>query len=83
MFLSSRYVNTSCNTVRVSCFNLTSTGNLEVDYDAEGWADWDEDVHGPMDTDQNREEYPENFEWTCCGEAGDNESGCEDCPHTY
>lgn len=62
---------------------LTSLiGHLEVDYDADGWADWDEDVHGPMGTRENQERYPKNFKWTCCGVAGD-ESGCEDCPHTY
>ncbi|VDC04097.1 unnamed protein product [Peniophora sp. CBMAI 1063] len=58
------------------------SGYLEIDYHAEGWADWDEDVHGPMDTDEHREEWPENFTWTCCGRAGDDASGCEEGPHT-
>lgn len=39
-------------------------GELEVNY--EKFVDWDEDVHGPMDTPNNRRQYPENFTWTCC-----------------
>ncbi|KZV65682.1 hypothetical protein PENSPDRAFT_689669 [Peniophora sp. CONT] len=63
---------------------LYHPGYLEIDYNAlaGGWADWDEDVHGPMDTDEHREEWPENFTWTCCGRAGDDESGCEEGPHS-
>ncbi|TFK26739.1 hypothetical protein FA15DRAFT_679361 [Coprinopsis marcescibilis] len=44
------------------------TGELEVDED--GFADWDEKTHGPMDTPENRAQYPEEFEWTCCNENG-------------
>lgn len=56
-------------------------GYLRINYHAEGWADWDEDVHGPMDTDEHREEWPENFTWTCCEKAGD-DYGCEVGPHS-
>ncbi|KAI9060985.1 hypothetical protein FKP32DRAFT_960351 [Trametes sanguinea] len=48
-------------------------GRLEVNYAA--FVDWDEDVHGEMDTAQNREEYPENFRWTCCRRDG-TRAGC-------
>ncbi|KAF7375263.1 hypothetical protein MSAN_00413000 [Mycena sanguinolenta] len=34
-------------------------GDLEAD--EEKFPDWDEDCHGPMDTENNREEYPQNF----------------------
>ncbi|KAJ4480159.1 hypothetical protein J3R30DRAFT_3288442, partial [Lentinula aciculospora] len=37
--------------------------------------DWDEDVHGPIDTERTRREYPENFLWSCCREDGTSE-GC-------
>ena len=48
-------------------------GDLEVC--EESFADWDEDVHGPMDSSINRREYPENFMWSCC--EGDGYSdGC-------
>ena len=48
-------------------------GHLEVDYDL--WDDWDERVHGKIDTNARRREFPENFVWSCCGEPGDSE-GC-------
>lgn len=50
-------------------------GELEIDHDSDTWADWDEDVHGTWDTEENQEEYPEGFRWTCCDQAGD-ASGC-------
>ncbi|KAI0360092.1 hypothetical protein OH77DRAFT_1419482, partial [Trametes cingulata] len=43
-------------------------GRLEVNYDA--FVDWDEDVHGEMDTTANRREFPENFTWSCCRRDG-------------
>jgi len=51
------------------------TGELEVDYDADIWADHDENCHGTIDTDSMRAEYPEGFVWTCCDKPGD-EAGC-------
>ncbi|KAI0861784.1 hypothetical protein F4860DRAFT_159117 [Xylaria cubensis] len=50
-------------------------GNLEVDYDSDVWADHDENCHGPIDTDENRLEYPEGFVWSCCDKLG-HRSGC-------
>ncbi|KAK7044063.1 hypothetical protein VNI00_007778 [Paramarasmius palmivorus] len=50
------------------------TGDLECDY--ESFVDWDEDCHGPMDTDENRKQFPENFRWSCCDEDG-TDKGCE------
>ncbi|KAI0671553.1 hypothetical protein C8Q78DRAFT_972915 [Trametes maxima] len=49
------------------------TGDLEVDEEA--FVDWDEDVHGPMDTRSNRKEFPENFTWSCCDRDG-TQAGC-------
>ncbi|KAI0454731.1 hypothetical protein F5B21DRAFT_473958 [Xylaria acuta] len=45
-------------------------GDLEVDDDGDFWADHDEDCHGPIDTDENRVQYPEGFVWSCCGKVG-------------
>ena len=57
-------------------------GSLVINRKSHGWADWDEDVHGPMDSYENRRDYPENFMWSCCEKAGDDKSGCEDVPHS-
>ncbi|MCJ1398751.1 hypothetical protein MMC11_001952 [Xylographa trunciseda] len=46
------------------------TGILQVDWDSDTWADHDENCHGPIDTDENKEEYPEGFMWECCEEEG-------------
>ncbi|KAF6765904.1 hypothetical protein DFP72DRAFT_704 [Ephemerocybe angulata] len=43
-------------------------GDMEPDED--GFADWDEDCHGPQDTPENRRQYPQEFMWTCCEEDG-------------
>ncbi|KAJ7510516.1 hypothetical protein B0H11DRAFT_1702112 [Mycena galericulata] len=48
-------------------------GDLEVD--EAKFLDWDEDCHGPMDSPHNRDEYPENFSWSCCDGNGMTE-GC-------
>ncbi|KDR78786.1 hypothetical protein GALMADRAFT_1268928 [Galerina marginata CBS 339.88] len=42
----------------------------ELTLSEESFVDWDEDCHGPMDTPENRRQYPENFSWTCCEENG-------------
>lgn len=49
------------------------TGRLEAD--EAKFVDWDEDVHGPMDTPQNRRDYPENFTWSCCKDEVESD-GC-------
>ncbi|KAF8310306.1 hypothetical protein DL93DRAFT_2084704 [Clavulina sp. PMI_390] len=41
-------------------------GHIDVDWSSGTWADWDEDCHGPMDTEENQDEYPDGFKWTCC-----------------
>ena len=50
-------------------------GELEQDDDSDFWADHDERCHGLID--ELKGEYPEGFKWTCCGEKGDQSSGCE------
>ncbi|KAM0665680.1 hypothetical protein ACQRIU_005941 [Beauveria bassiana] len=50
-------------------------GTLETDYDSEFWADYDESVHGDIDTKRNRKDYPDGFFWSCCGGLG-SENGC-------
>jgi len=54
-------------------------GDLEVK--EAKFPDWDEDCHGPMDSEHNREEYPENFSWTCCNGGGMAE-GCVTGKHS-
>ncbi|KAJ0273224.1 hypothetical protein COL940_009979 [Colletotrichum noveboracense] len=44
------------------------------------WADHDEDVGGPIDTSENREQFPEVFRWDCCEEPGDAD-GCHRGAH--
>ncbi|KZT73110.1 hypothetical protein DAEQUDRAFT_507068 [Daedalea quercina L-15889] len=53
-------------------------GYLKVNY--EEWPDHDEDVHGPMDNPQNRRDYPQGFQWTCCKVDG-NSAGCTEGTH--
>jgi hypothetical protein len=53
---------------------------MEVDWSGDFWADTDEDCHGPIDSDENRSEYPEGFKWSCCGQLGD-APGCEETTH--
>ncbi|KAJ3795858.1 hypothetical protein GGU11DRAFT_835677 [Lentinula aff. detonsa] len=48
-------------------------GSLEPDYAS--FPDWDEDVHGPIDNEETRRHYPENFIWSCC-QADGNSEGC-------
>jgi hypothetical protein len=43
-------------------------GELEPDYEA--WPDHDERCHGPIDTDDNKREFPDSFEWSCCQTNG-------------
>ncbi|KAI1761370.1 hypothetical protein GGR53DRAFT_469369 [Hypoxylon sp. FL1150] len=50
-------------------------GNLEVNDDDDFWADHDENVHGEIDTEWMREEFPDGFTWDCCGKSGDT-TGC-------
>lgn len=51
-------------------------GDLEEDEDSDFWVDWWEQKHGPIDSPQNRKEYPEGFAWTCC-QRHRNEKGCK------
>lgn len=54
------------------------TGCLDVD--EEFFADHDERCHGPMDTEENRAQFPEGFNWDCCGGDALSE-GCETGQH--
>ncbi|PVH96153.1 hypothetical protein DM02DRAFT_599716 [Periconia macrospinosa] len=57
------------------------SGELDVDDDDDFWADHDEDIHGIIDSDELREQYPEGYTWSCCGERGGTSEGCERGPH--
>jgi hypothetical protein len=39
------------------------------------YVDWDEDCHGPVNTAENRLEYPDQIHWSCC-DAGMGAPGC-------
>ncbi|RTE69316.1 hypothetical protein BHE90_016304, partial [Fusarium euwallaceae] len=56
------------------------SGERKVDWDGDFWADHDENCHGPIDTEENREDYPEGFFWTCCDRPGDT-LGCRRGKH--
>ncbi|PSS03824.1 hypothetical protein BD289DRAFT_478309 [Coniella lustricola] len=45
-------------------------GDLEVDEGSDLWAGWQEDVHGPLASAENREDYPQGFVWSCCDKTG-------------
>ncbi|KAH7067471.1 hypothetical protein BKA63DRAFT_570770 [Paraphoma chrysanthemicola] len=45
-------------------------GETEPDYDGDFWADHDERIHGIIDSEESREEYPEGFVWDCCQKRG-------------
>jgi len=51
-------------------------GKLEPDYESEIWADHDESIHGPVDSDASRKAYPEGFFWNCCGRHGEEDEPC-------
>ncbi|KAL7784098.1 cytochrome P450 [Trichoderma ceciliae] len=84
--------NISLNAICVQCdlifnpsFNLYKecryhSGQLEVDWHGDFWADHDENCHGIIDMDEMREEYPEGFVWTCCNKEG-GEEGCRSGRH--
>ncbi|MCJ1391949.1 hypothetical protein MMC18_004816 [Xylographa bjoerkii] len=57
-------------------WRLCFIGILDVDWDSDIWADHDENCHGPVDTEENKEEYPEGFIWDCCEKRGAAE-GCK------
>lgn len=58
----------------------TDLGDLEVDWRGHFWADHDEDCHGEIDSEYMRKEYPQGFEWSCCGRSGNGE-GCKTGRH--
>lgn len=51
---------------------------MEVNIDF--FADHDENCHGPMDTEENRRDFPEGFYWNCC-ETDGAADGCEKGQH--
>ncbi|OJT04833.1 hypothetical protein TRAPUB_4405 [Trametes pubescens] len=55
-------------------------GELEPSEDDDSWIEWDENVHGPMDTEENRRQYPDQFTWSCCDRDG-TQPGCVEGEH--
>lgn len=58
--------------VKQSCSRqlIAQPGELEPNYDASIWSNYDEESLEFIDTDENRADIPEGFEWTCCGKVG-------------
>ena len=74
-------VSKSCSLSLVALKNRIIDGMIgyrEVDDESSTWYDWDEDCHGRMDDQED--EYPEGFIWTCCEQSGDCD-GCQTGPH--
>lgn len=59
----------------ISKLIIILAGNLLPDYDADVWADHDENCHGVIDTDEMRMEFPDGFVWDCCDKPG-HRRGC-------
>jgi len=53
-------------------------GECEADYDADVWADHDENCHG--DPEDLRDDCPQGYKWICCEEP-ENAKGCETGMH--
>ncbi|CAH0037496.1 unnamed protein product [Clonostachys rhizophaga] len=51
-------------------------GEMEVDDDNDFWADHDENIHGTIDSDWARKEYPGGFIWSCCEKNAEGAPGC-------
>ena len=68
-----------CNIIRTLTMSI---GQLEPLYDSEVWADHVERIHGRIDTEENKKEFPKGFEWDCCQRRGD-EVGCEVDVHRF
>ena len=68
----------TCSSTDTRC----NTGEIEVDYSGSVWDDWKVHIYGSIDTDENREEYPNGFAWDCCGVRLDSDNlGCLKGPH--
>ncbi|OIW29739.1 hypothetical protein CONLIGDRAFT_343301 [Coniochaeta ligniaria NRRL 30616] len=52
-------------------------GSLVVDPTSSTWVGWEEDDHGPKDSEENRKLWPKGFRWDCCDDAGDEREGCQ------
>lgn len=62
------------------CTTTYHPGDKTVDYDAEIWAEHDEDCHGPMDMFIDDPLYKRGMMWECC-ELPLNSKGCEQRHH--
>ncbi|KAK4897531.1 hypothetical protein LTR27_004675 [Elasticomyces elasticus] len=51
------------------------TGEKEVDYDSDVWADHNDRCHGYPEALVNDPDYAWGMKWSCCGRSGD-EDGC-------
>ncbi|KAH7014231.1 uncharacterized protein B0I36DRAFT_369210 [Microdochium trichocladiopsis] len=63
-----------------ACRSHPDGATTEPDDEGDFWADHDEDCHGIIDSKELREEYPDGYLWTCCGETGSH-PGCQIGPH--
>ncbi|KXJ87504.1 hypothetical protein Micbo1qcDRAFT_197820 [Microdochium bolleyi] len=63
-----------------ACQFHKENARTEPDLKGDFWADHDEDLHGRIDSEELREEYPDGYLWTCCAETGSH-PGCQRGPH--
>lgn len=52
-------------------------GWMEPDDEGDFWADHDENIHGIIDSDELRNEYPDGYKWDCCNRLGDTKETCQ------
>ena len=52
--------------IKIWLYELADNRSEEAEPDDEAFADHDENCHGPIDSSENREAYPEYFIYTCC-----------------
>ncbi|KAF2271829.1 uncharacterized protein EI97DRAFT_244502 [Westerdykella ornata] len=58
--------------LRNQCFY--HPGKLQIKSNPTAWPDWQDDEEINMEL--NKQEFPECFFWTCCGEEGDGKKWC-------
>ena len=54
------------------------TGTMKPNWDM--FVDWDEDCHGNIASSEIKAQYPENYNWSCCGRDG-RSKGCKRVAH--
>ncbi|KAG4443386.1 hypothetical protein IFR05_001175 [Cadophora sp. M221] len=67
----------SCNNTRECHWH---TGEKELYYDGDFWADHDDNCHGDPASFEDDSDFADGFMWSCCQNSGDHE-GCKTTRH--